>query len=243
MATFPSVVHNTDTVSVVAPAKEDFVMIPSPAADTSAVEMQAAPAGDAALAAGTLGASAGLPGLTATSLQHKRSPPVWRWAAAPILIAAAYVCWVLARQVLWGAQEREPWTLLSVSSLVYLVAVAWTMVLVAVTVWGGHRSGRLFWPWALLVCGPGLVYLYHFAALNKDWGGGLGAEFYEMIALVAALGTLALVAAIGCAARLAPPIARLLRRLRRLRSASLESRAVEPTVAEARREPSADPTG
>jgi hypothetical protein len=151
----------------------------------------------------------------AGSVQAKRSRPVRRWAAAPVLAAAAYVCWVLARQVLWGIQEKEPWTLLSVSALVYLVAVAWTMVLVAVTLWSSHRAGRLFWPWALLVSAPGIAYLYRFAALNKDWGGSLGAEFYEMIALVGALALLVLVALIGVALRLAPSARRLVQRLRR----------------------------
>jgi hypothetical protein len=176
------------------------------------------------------------------SARTTRRRPAWRWAAALVLLAAAYVCWVLARQVLWGVQEKEPWTLLSVASLAYLVAVAWTMVLVAVTVWSGHRSGRLFWPWSLLVCGPGLAYLYHFATINKDWGGGLGADFYEMVALAVALGLLALVAAFGCAARLAPPAVRLLRRLRLMPSAGYSSLAVESAVAEARGAPSPDLT-
>lgn len=150
----------------------------------------------------------------AVAVLQKPVRPVWRWAAAPLLAAAAYVCWVLARQALWGIQEREPWTLLSVSALVYLVAIAWTMVLVAVTVWSGHRSGRLFWPWALLVCGPGFAYLYHFATVNKTWGGSVGADFYEMIILLAALGLLALVAAFAIAVRLAPILVTLNRRLR-----------------------------
>jgi hypothetical protein len=148
------------------------------------------------------------------AVRQKPVRPPWRWAAVPLLAAAAYVCWVLARQALWGVQEKEPWTLLSVSALVYLIAVAWTMVLVAVTVWSGHRSGRLFWPWALLVCGPGFAYLYHFATVNKTWGGSVGADFYEMIILLAALGLLALLAAVAIAARLAPPLRALGRRLR-----------------------------
>jgi hypothetical protein len=231
-----------DTVSVVAPAKEESMTPPSPAADTSAVEARHVPAGATASTVDDVGSSAGPPGLAATSSQRNHSRSAWRWAAPPILAAAGYVCWVLARQILWGVQEREPWTLLSVSSLVYLVAVAWTMVLVAVTVWSGHRSGRLFWPWALLVCGPGLAYLYHFAAVNKDWGGSLDAEFYEMIALVAALAALALVATIGVAARLAPPVGRLLRLLRREPVSGRAACAADASVDETRREPSADLT-
>jgi hypothetical protein len=242
MATLSSVVHNMGTVSVVAPVKEESVMTPSPAAETSAIEVQLAPAGDTRPRADALSTCAGLPSRSAASAPRKRSRSAWRWAAPPVLLAAAYVCWVLARQILWGVQEREPWTLLSVSSLVYLVAVAWTMVLVAVTVWSGHRSGRILWPWALLVCGPGLAYLYHFATINKDWGGSLDAEFYEMIALVAALGALALVATIGVAARLAPPISRLLRLLRHETAPRRAARAAAPPAGETRREPSADPT-
>ena len=165
----------------------------------------------------SLPAGGGDTAVAASRSQPKRSRRVQRWAAAPVLAAAAYVCWVLARQVLWGVREKEPWTLLSVSELAYLVVVAWTMVLVAVTVWTGHRASHVFWPWALVVCAPGLVYLYHFAALNEDWGGSLGADFYEMIALVAALGLLVLVATVGLAARLAPHVSRLLRLLPRLR--------------------------
>ena len=217
-------------------------MVPSPAADASAVESRRVPVGATASTVDDVGSSAGLPSLAATSSQRKRSRSAWRWAAAPILIAAGYVCWVLARQILWGVQEREPWTLLSVASLVYLVAVAWTMVLVAVTIWGGHRSGRLFWPWALLVCGPGLAYLYHFAAVNKDWGGSLDAEFYEMIALVAALAVLALVATIGVAARLAPPVSRLLRLLRRGPASRRAACAADASAGETRCGPSADLT-
>ena len=217
-------------------------MAPSPTADASAVEGRHVPVGAMASTVDDVGSSAGLPSLAATSSQGKRSRCAWRWAAAPILVAAGYVCWVLARQILWGVQEREPWTLLSVSLLVYLIAVAWTMVLVAVTIWGGHRSGRLFWPWALLVCGPGLAYLFHFTAVNKDWGGSLDAEFYEMIALVVALATLALTATIGVAARLAPPVSRLLRLLRREPASGRAACAADASAGETQCGPSADMT-
>jgi hypothetical protein len=219
-------------------------MTPPTVAEAPVLEASCLPMGDApAVAACT---SAGRPDASVAPSQGKPARSAGRWAAAPILAAAAYVCWVLARQVLWGVQEREPWTLLSVSVMIYLVGVAWTMVLVAVTIWTGHRAGRLFWPWALLVCAPGLVYLYHFAALNKDWGGTLGAEFYEMIALVAALAALALAGAIGVAARLAPPagrlLARLLGRLRREPSKDSVARAVGAPAAETPSEASPDLT-
>jgi hypothetical protein len=215
MESLSSVVQNVDIVTARA-SVEQKTASSSPASDTLPEPgLRSAPA-DLVPPVGTSNAPAGLPGLPAAAAREQKRPrPAWRWAAAPILAAAAYVCWVLARQVLWGMQESEPWTLLSISSLVYLVAVAWTMVLVAVTVWNTHRAGRFLWPWALFVCGPGLAYLYHFAAINKDWGGGVGAEFYEMIALVAALGLLALAALVGLSARLAPPARRLLRRRRR----------------------------
>ena len=233
-----------DTMSVTAQVQDDPAMTPPATAEMTVPEASNLPVGNGPTAAAR-GISVGRADLSVALAQRKPARSVRRWAAAPVLVAAAYVCWVLARQVLWGVQEREPWTLLSVSALVYLVAVAWTMVLVAVTIWSGHRAGRFFWPWALVVCCPGLVYLYHFAALNKDWGGTLGAEFYEMIALVAALAALALVAAIGVAARLAPSIGRLLGLLLGLlrREPSSDPVAcVAAPAAETRTGPSVDPT-
>jgi len=216
-------------------------MTQSPAAEMPVPASSCPTVGDVSADAAPV-ISAVRPDSRVATAQRKRAPSAWRWAAAPVLAAAAYVCWVLARQVLWGVQEREPWTLLSVSGLIYLVAVAWTMVLVAVTVWSGHRAGRFLWPWALLVCVPGLVYLYHFAVLNKDWGGTLGAEFYEMIALVAALAVLTLAGAIGVASRLAPPIGRLLGRLQRELASGRATRVADEPATEKRSEPSSDAT-
>jgi hypothetical protein len=238
MAPLLSLVHNTDTVSVRTPVREDTPVRP-PAAGVPEPDPQPVVSVGAARSADVVPRPAGSPE-PAVAVRQKPVRPAWRWAAPPLLAAAAYVCWVLARQALWGIQEKEPWTLLSVSALVYLVAIAWTMVLVAVTVWSGHRSGRLFWPWALLACGPGFAYLCHFATVNKTWGGSVGADFYEMIILLAALSLLALVAAFAIAARLAPPLRALGRRLRP--SAERSPSAADPQAADVPRGPSPDVT-
>jgi hypothetical protein len=242
MAPSLSVVQNTDTVIVRAPARRDVVARP-PVGDVAAADTRQVAAVGIAPPAHALDRSDPQVA-TATVAQHKRKRPVRRWVAAPVLAGAAYVCWVLSRQVLWGVQEREPWTVLSVSALVYLVVVAWTMVLVAVTVWSGHRSGRIFWPWVLLICGPGFAYLYHFASVNKAWGGSVGADFYEMIVLLAALSLLALVAVVALAARVAPT-RRMLRRRRGLAPNPLTAAATLAADApgpESRRGPSPDAT-
>jgi hypothetical protein len=111
-----------------------------------------------------------------------------RWALSPLLmLSAGYACLVVAREVLWVLQEREPLTALTGLALAYVAVFIWTTVWVAITIWIMRSARPACWWWATVLPLPGLAFLGVSLLHVHDWGGPLDADFGQGVALAGAL--------------------------------------------------------